>query len=107
MVECATLELVRVCLIDASMNKYKPSVVAAALVFAGFETQFEVMLEKPSLKEMLKNGTVAEVGCVYKLWRFEICEKKLCLPEIQKVIAFCDFILKRQRSLLAEYRTQF
>ena len=53
MIECAALELVRVCLIDASMNKYKPSVVAAAVVFAGFQTQFEVMLEKPSLREML------------------------------------------------------
>ena len=35
-IESSALVLARVCLIDASMNKYKPSVVAAALVFASF-----------------------------------------------------------------------
>ena len=44
---------------------------------------------------------------MYRVWRFTVLQQELGLKEIPKMIAFCDFLVKRQSTLYKEYKDVF
>ena len=106
--------------IDANLFKYKPSVLAAAIVFLALQLQFEVMLRegvftttsksdqqtKPT-PPFGKKDLVWQICTVFRLWRFTVLEQTLSVHEIPKIVSFSEHIMDRQVKLLHEYRNEF
>ena len=93
-------------MLDASLLKYKPSVLAACMIFLGFQLQFELNLNGYELTTESGRAKVAQVCEVYRIW-MRILQQGLEVPDIPKIIDFCDMLFDRQISLYEEYRSQF
>ena len=60
--------------IDANLFKYKPSILAACLLFLGFQLQFELLVPHLSLNTKEGRERVAQMCQVFRHWRFNILE---------------------------------
>lgn len=96
-VQTISYDLSKSLAIDASLFKYKPSILAASLLFLGFQLQFEIMIEQGTidLQSKQKRQLVGQIASVYNHWRYTVLEKILGVSEVPKIIAFCDHIIQR------------
>lgn len=90
--------------LDASLLKYKPSVLAACMIFLGFQMQFELNLIGYEISTEQGRSKVAQICEVYRIW-LQILENALEVPDVPKIIDFCDMLFERQVSLYEEYKT--
>ena len=88
------------------MLKYKPSVLAACMLYLGFQLQFEINLRSYELGTAAGRRKVTEVCEVFRLWH-KILSKALEVADVPKIMDFCDMLFERQITLHEEYRDQF
>lgn len=69
-------DLCKSLLIDANLLKYKPSVLAASIVFLCFQLQFEHLLKNQVATLATAHGRliVHQLCLVYQKWRFTVLE---------------------------------
>ena len=109
-VQSIAYDLCKSVTLDATMLKYKASVLAACMLFLGFQLQFELNMKDPTKGYELGTSAgrrkVSEVCDVFRLY-YRILEVALEVPEVPKIVDFCDVLFERQISLHEEYKDQF
>jgi len=96
--------------IDANLFKYKPSILAACLIFLGFQLQFEQLIANGQISvngSKQKREVVQQLCTVFRVWRFNVLEKTLKVDEITKIMTFSEHVMTRQLQLYEEYSKQF
>mmetsp|Transcript_31934 Transcript_31934/g.42281 ORF Transcript_31934/g.42281 Transcript_31934/m.42281 type:complete len:126 (-) Transcript_31934:695-1072(-) len=88
------------------MLKYKPSVLAACMLFLGFQLQFEINLKDYELVSPAGKRKVSEICDIFRLW-YKVLELALEVADVPKIVDFCEMLFDRQISLHEEYRDQF
>lgn len=81
--------------IDANLFKYKPSILAASLVFLGFQVQFDVYARQGQLSLLSARGkeVVSQISQVFRHWRVDVLQKILKIDEIPKILTFAEHVL--------------
>ena len=107
-VQTIAYDLCKSIIIDASMLKYRPSVLAAVTVFLGFQLNFDLGRTKKvwELKSAEGRGKVGQVALAFQIW-VDLLETTLELEDVPKVLQFCDHVFARMLQLFAEYKGQF
>jgi hypothetical protein len=82
-------------LVDSQISKYKPSVLAAALIFAAFTLEFEQQRSKWDPKDTRFRPFLTQISQVYQTWRFTVALKVLRLYEVDQVQKFAFVLVKR------------
>lgn len=87
--------------VDATLAKYKPSVLAACLLFISFQLQFEILVKQSnlSLGSQRMRELVSQISGVFCHWRFSVLDRMLGTKEISKIMDFCEHVLARQCTL--------
>ena len=100
-----TYDLCKSVSIDANLFKYRPSILAAALTFVGFQLQFELMLSNGQLctRSKGRKDVSGQIGQLFRIWKVSVLENTLGVDEIQKIMIFSEHVLTRQLSLYEEY----
>ena len=100
-----TYDLCKSVSIDANLFKYRPSILAAALTFVGFQLQFELLLSNGQLcsRSKGKKDVCGQIAQMFRIWKVSVLESVLGLDEIQKIMVFSEHVLSRQLSLFEEY----
>lgn len=95
--------------IDATLFKYKPSVLAASVIFISFQLQFLTLIRHCNLNLSNKHmrELVSQISGVFCHWRFNVLERMLSMREITKIMDFSEHVLRRQATLFEEYRETF
>lgn len=92
-------------IIDASMLKYRPSVLAAVTVYLGFLMNFDINLGKKNydLKSPEGRTRVAQIAIAFRIWG-DLLSNSLEMEDVPKVEQFCDHVFARMLQLFAEYK---
>lgn len=101
-------DLCKCIIIDASMLKYKPSILAAVTVYLGFLLNFDLLVRKKQLELKTAEGRMAvnQLAQSYRIW-IDLLENMLEMAEVPKVELFSEHVLSRCLMLKAEYKDQF
>jgi len=67
-VQTIAYDLCKSLTLDACMHKYKPSVLAACVMFLGFQLQFEIEAPNFCLASAPGRNAVAKICNVFRLW---------------------------------------
>ena len=73
-------------IIDASMLKYRPSVLAAVTVYLGFQLNFDVALQKKTYEIKTQEGRlkVGQIAVAFRMW-IETLETTLEMEDVAKI----------------------
>ena len=99
-VQTIAYDLCKSVTLDATMLKYKASVLAACMLFLGFQLQFELNMKESERGQGYELSTaagkrkVSEICDVYRLY-VRILEVALDVPEVPKIVDFCDTLFER------------
>lgn len=107
-VQTIAYDLCKSIIIDASMLKYRPSVLAAVTVFLGFQLDFDLarLNKNLELKSQEGRSRVGQIALAFQIW-VDLLENTLELEDVPKIIQFCDHVFARMLQLFAEYKGQF
>ena len=108
-VQTISYDLSKSLAIDASLFKYKPSILGASLLFLGFQLQFEIMIDQGAVDLISKHKrlVIGQISTIFTTWKSTVLGQILKVSEIPKIITFCDHVMQRQIQLYAEYHAQF
>jgi hypothetical protein len=95
-VQTIAYDLCKSIIIDASMLKYRPSVLAAVTVFLGFQLNFDLGRIKKvwELKSQEGRSKVGQVAMAFRVW-IDLLENTLELEDVPKILQFCDHVFAR------------
>jgi hypothetical protein len=84
-------------MIDASMLKYRPSVLAAVTVYLGFQLQFDMLIQKKLIEIKSNEGKekTKQVALTFRIW-VDLLTNKLEVEDVPKIEQFCDHVFSRQ-----------
>lgn len=93
-------------LIDAGLQKYKPSVRAAGLIFAAISCSLNAMIHDRSVNlESLKGRQMLDsVAAATREWRYGVLEHTFEMPDIYKIAVFSELLLNRMTELHKEFK---
>lgn len=107
-VQTIAYDLCKSILIDASMLKYRPSVLGATTIYLGFQLQFDLMMMNKLLEIKSFEGRkkVGQISLTFRIW-IDLLENKLAMEDVPKIEQFCEHVFSRQLQLFIEYKNQF
>jgi hypothetical protein len=110
-------DLAKSMLLDAALLKYKPSRLAAAQIFLGFQLQFEVLLKHQGtspdtdalpldLGDTKSRDFIRQVSVAYGVWH-DILENVFCIPGVPMIQKFSQYVFERQLTSYKQYKETF
>jgi hypothetical protein len=88
--------------------KYKPSVLAAAQIFIGFQLQFDILMRNTKaggkayalldLNDTTSRDMIGQIANAFRTWN-SILTDLPGIEDVSKIVLFSDHILKRQLDL--------
>lgn len=96
-VQTIAYDLCKSTMIDASMLKYRPSVLAAVTVYLGFQLQFDMLIQKKQIEIKSTEGRekTKQVALTFRIW-VDLLTNKLEVEDVPKIEQFCDHVFSRQ-----------
>lgn len=95
-VQTIAYDMCKSILIDASILKYKPSVLGAVNIYLGFLLQFDLLLKKKLLdiKSLEGRNKIGQISQAFQIW-IDLLANKLAMEDVKKIEEFCEHVFSR------------
>ena len=88
-------------IIDGTLLKYKPSILAAGLIFAAIRSiKAQVISQRTGESG---KGRIDILDAIYREFRCESLDRTFEVPEIDKILVFSELLSKRMSELHSEF----